>query len=129
MGGKATLALLLLAGLVLCLTVETSKAEKARKSLSDAVDDETSADLALSRETREAKRRGQSKSKKSKDVKLRRRNNKFGRKQQKRNKKNKKVQKGKKNKTRGKAKGRNGKKRNKVKKSKQNKKKGRNGKK
>jgi len=132
--GKATLALLLLAGLVVCLTVETSKAEKARKSLSDAVDDETSADLALSRETREAKRRRQSKSKKSKDVKRRRRNNKFGRKQQKRNKKNKKVQKGNKNKTRGRAKGRSGKKRNnnkekKGKKSKQNKKKGRNDKK
>merc|ERR1712200_236810 len=123
MGGKATLALLLLAGLVLCLTVETSKAEKARKSLSDAVDDETSADLALSRETREAKRRGQSKSKKSKDVKLRRRNNKFGRKQQKRNKKNKKVQKGKKNKTRGKAKKKKKKNRGKKKKKKKKKKK------
>jgi len=96
--GKATLALLLLAGLVVCLTVETSKAENARKSLSDAVDDETSADLALSRETGEAKQRRQNKSRKSKVVKRRRRNDKFGRKQQKRNKKNKKVQKGKKNK-------------------------------
>ena len=100
----------------------------------DAVDDETSADLALPRETREAKRGRQNKSRKSKDVKRRRRNNKFGRKQQKRNKKNKKVQKGNKNKTRGRAKGRSGKKRNnnkekKGKKSKQNKKKGRNDKK
>ena len=64
----------------------------------DAVDDETSADLALSRETGEAKQRRQNKSRKSKVVKRRRRNDKFGRKQQKRNKKNKKVQKGKKNK-------------------------------